>query len=1160
MTENDTRKVADLERITAKLMGLLGSDPQFAAALPDATIAEAVKAPGMRLAEMLAVVMEGYGPRPALGERTYRLTTDAAGRTSREFLSDFATITYAELWRRVGALASAWRHESTDVRPGSFVCTAGRAGIDYTVADLACIRMGAVAVPLPATATESEFTAMLEEVRPAVVCSDMETVGRLSRAVLACSHKPRQLVLLDYQAENDEQRQAFESTAAEVGAMFDVDTLQSLTERGGRYPAISPYVDAADDNPMAALLYTSGSTGTPKAAICTERMCAMAWTSASLAPAIGLTYMPMSHFYGRGFLYTTLSGGGTNYFVTESDLSSLFDDLALIRPTALPLVPRVCEMIAHRYHGEVVARVAAGCDRAAAEDEAKTLVRDQVLGGRYLWASCASAPLSPAMHTLMEELLDAPLVISYGATEIVGVTIDGVVSRPPVIDYKLVDVPALGYFGTDQPYPRGELLVKTVNAMAGYYKRPELTAESFDAEGYYRTGDIMAEIAPDRLKYVDRVNNVLKLAQGEFVAVSQLEATFCSHPLIEQIFVYGNSSQSFVLAIVVPDATEAARHPADISSQIRDALHSVGRETGLKSWEVPRHFLVEHQHFTAQNGLLTASNKLARPKLIARYGARLEQLYAEIADAAAKNLRDLHSGKTERPVVDTIERAVLVALDLPDTGQLRHARFVDLGGDSMSALSLANLLEEIFEVDVPVADIIDPTIELHHLAARISARIDTRSAVPNAKSVHGSEHARISAAQLTLDAFAAAPGQAPGAGEVDAVTRPPRTVLLTGATGFLGRFQCVELMTMMANGTGGKVVCIVRGRSHDDARDRLLRAVAADSAFMEKFTRLAENHLEVLAGDLGLPRFGMQNGDWDRLCDTVDAIVHAGALVNHALPYRALFAPNVFGTSEVLRLAVTGRLKPVSFISTVAAAVTPTGSLVDENSDIRDASPYRDLDNTYANGYGASKWAAEVLCRDAHQRYGLPVNVFRCSMLLPHRLFPGHVNSQDVLSRLLASLIDTGLAPGSFYTGDAQHAHFDGLPVDFVAHATTRIHPETRTFRTFNVVNPNPDNVSIDTFVTWLVEAGFPIRYIDDYDEWFYRTHTALRALPDSVRHQTLFDLPSVFAHPSPAIPGSMFPADMFCATVRDTLAADGAIPTVEGVHIVRLAEALRPR
>ena len=91
---------------------------------------------------------------------------------------------------------------------------------------------------------------------------------------------------------------------------------------------------------------------------------------------------------------------------------------------------------------------------------------------------------------------------------------DGAISRPPVIDYKLVDVPELGYFSTDKPHPRGELLVKSETATPGYYKRPEVTAEVFDADGYYRTGDVMAEIAPDHLVYVDRRNNVHQAVPG----------------------------------------------------------------------------------------------------------------------------------------------------------------------------------------------------------------------------------------------------------------------------------------------------------------------------------------------------------------------------------------------------------------------------------------------------------------------------------------------------------------------------------------------------------------------------------------------------------------------------------------------------------------------
>ena len=76
----------------------------------------------------------------------------------------------------------------------------------------------------------------------------------------------------------------------------------------------------------------------------------------------------------------------------------------------------------------------------------------------------------------MEQVLDQHLMIGYSSTEIAGgmVVADEHVVRPPVIDYKLLDVPELGYFNTDKPYPRGELAVKTSRFMAGYYKRPDL--------------------------------------------------------------------------------------------------------------------------------------------------------------------------------------------------------------------------------------------------------------------------------------------------------------------------------------------------------------------------------------------------------------------------------------------------------------------------------------------------------------------------------------------------------------------------------------------------------------------------------------------------------------------------------------------------------------
>jgi acyl-CoA synthetase (AMP-forming)/AMP-acid ligase II len=117
-----------------------------------------------------------------------------------------------------------------------------------------------------------------------------------------------------------------------------------------------------------------------------------------------------------------------------------------------------------------------------------------------------SAPISPELFAWVEAFLDIPLTEVYGSTEDGIVLVNGQIQRPPVIDYKLVDVPDLGYFGTDRPHPRGELLVKTPNLIPGYYKRPEVTAELFDSDGWYYTGDVVAEIAPDQLVYVDRRN------------------------------------------------------------------------------------------------------------------------------------------------------------------------------------------------------------------------------------------------------------------------------------------------------------------------------------------------------------------------------------------------------------------------------------------------------------------------------------------------------------------------------------------------------------------------------------------------------------------------------------------------------------------------------
>ncbi len=320
------------------------------------------------------------------------------------------------------------------------------------------------------------------------------------------------------------------------------------------------------------------------------------WNPDGKLPAITLSFMPISHVMGRQILYSTLGVGGTAYFAARSDLSTLLEDLALVRPTKLDLVPRIWEMLFQEVQSEVDRRSVDGTDREAVELQVMAEQRENLIGGRHFSALTGSAPISPELFSWVEEFLDIPLTEVYGSTEDGIVLVDGQIQRPPVIEYKLADVSDLGYFATDRPHPRGELLVKTPNLIPGYYKRPEVTAELFDADGWYHTGDVVAEIAPDHLVYVDRRNNVLKLSQGEFVTVSKLEAAYGGHPSVRQIFVYGNSTRSYLLAVIVPTDDALASVGGDVAAVkalLSDALQTIGREAGLQSYEIPRDFIVE---------------------------------------------------------------------------------------------------------------------------------------------------------------------------------------------------------------------------------------------------------------------------------------------------------------------------------------------------------------------------------------------------------------------------------------------------------------------------------------------------------------------------------------------------------------------------------------
>jgi fatty acid CoA ligase FadD9 len=1101
----------------------------------------------MRLADMVAELMERYVNRPALGERVSELVRSPdTGRVSLRLLPRYRTTSFGQLWGRVRAVVNDWHGDV--LVPGDRVALLGFASRDHITLDLACICAGAVSVPLPTSASATQLTSITGEIEPAVFATSVEHLATAVDLVLSSS-SVRRLVVFDYHPEVHDQLETFTAARERLARGNSAITVESLREtlrRGSALPE-APLFAAEDDDPLTMLIYTSGSTGMPKGAMYTERLVAAmfdggGWSELfSDEETITFHYMPMSHVAGHSSVKSTLARGGVSYFTASSDLSTFFEDITLVRPTELSLVPRVCEMIFQYYRSEVDRRVLAGEDRRTTEPEVRTKVRQEVLGGRVGWASCASAPLSTELKEFIESLLELELHIVYGATEVAGVSVDGRILRPPVIDYKLADVPELGYYGTDVPHPRGELLLKTESAIPGYYRKAELTAEVFDDDSYYRTGDIVAEVAPDRVAVLDRRNSVLKLSQGEFVATTRLEAVFAAAPEVRQIFVYGNSERSHLLAVVVPTtdvAEQFAGQPAAVKQQISGSLHRIARESGLNSYELPRDFLIETEPFTQANGLLSDHRKQLRPQLLGRYRERLERLYSDIAARETDELLELRRTGADRPVLETVQRAAKALLAGSMAEVTPTAHFRNLGGDSLSAVSFSGLLHDIFGVRVPVDVLVSPANDLRQLAGYIETARETGLNRPDFGSVHGQDSVEVHAEDLALDKFVDSPMIA-AATDLPHPTGSPRTVLLTGASGYLGRFLCLEWLARLA-GSGGKVICVVRGKDATAARARIDEAFSTgDAELVDRFRNLADRHLEVLAGDIARPSLGLDDETWNRLAAEVELIVHAGALVNHVLPYPHLFEANVVGTAELIRLALTDRIKPFTFVSSVAVATSRAGQpALDEDSDIRVAIPTQPVDEGYAGGYATSKWAGEVLLREAHDRCALPVTVFRSNMILAHSRYAGQLNIPDMFTRLLFSLVVTGIAPPSFYRDSDEEtrrtAHYDGLPVDFTASAVTELGARNTTeFQTFSLVNPHDDGISLDTFVDWLNEAGHRIERLSDFRDWFTRFETALRALPEWQRQHSALPLIHRFEHPEEVVRGSAIPSTRFRAAVQ---------------------------
>ncbi|KAG0246337.1 hypothetical protein B0O80DRAFT_481373 [Mortierella sp. GBAus27b] len=461
---------------------------------------------------------------------------------------------------------------------------------------------------------------------------------------------------------------------------LQIITLDELKQNGLDNP-----VDAIPPSPsdLCCIMYTSGSTGNPKGVLLTHQnlVAAIGGVNTLLVQYIRegdvlLAYLPLAHVLE--FLVENLCvfwgvalGYGTIRTLTDSSVRECKGDIKELRPTLMTGVPAVWETI----RKGVLASVGKGSPFVqsvfGAAFSAKAWCNDRKLGalasifdamvfnkvrqetgGRLRYALSGGAPISHETQRFLTTTL-CPILQGYGMTESCGMcaimtpetlNYNRVGAPVPCTEVKLVDVAEAGYLSTDLPHARGEVWVRGPSITAGYFKNEKETSATLTEDNWLKTGDI-GEWHPDgTLSIIDRKKNLVKLSHGEYIALEKLESVYKSAAYCNNICVYGDAMQSKPVAIIVVsearvvelakskgiesrDFAELCRNK-DIVKAVLDACLMTGKRAGLKPAEMLQGVYLEHEEWTAQDGLMTAAQKLKRKEINQKYSEEIKAIYS----------------------------------------------------------------------------------------------------------------------------------------------------------------------------------------------------------------------------------------------------------------------------------------------------------------------------------------------------------------------------------------------------------------------------------------------------------------------------------------------------------------------------------------------------